>query len=113
MVATLVKERKKKMTNVEFQKKLVELYALHPIINKSERKTFNELLYVLRKDYSVTDYNINTFYGDEMSCITSAKECFVPVRDLARHVSKVEYDEFFNDAEFGYDGICLTVWLED
>ena len=36
------------------------------------------------------------------------------VKELAMHVKKVEVDEEdFGDDDFKYDGICLTVWLED
>jgi hypothetical protein len=104
----------KNMTNAEFQKKLEEMYASHPIITKGPRKTFNELTWVLRQDD--VDYNINIVpYNDDNGwlCIPSVKECFIPVRDLAMHVVKVEFDEDFNDDDFDYNGICLTVWLED
>jgi hypothetical protein len=47
-------------------------------------------------------------------CITSVKECFIPVKTLAKHVKKIEVEEIEDDGdEFKYDGICLTVWLED
>ena len=102
------------MTNAEFQKKLEGMYAEHPFIDRHKTKTFNELVWILRQDS--VDYNINIHpYNDDMGwmCIPSVKECFIPVRDLAMHVSKVEFDEYFNDEDFGYDGICLTVWLEE
>lgn len=102
------------MTNADFQKKLEVMYASHSFITKGPRKTFNELAWVLRQDD--VDYNVNIVpYNDDTRwlCIPSIKECFIPVRDLAMHVSKVEFDEDFNNDDFGYDGICLTVWLED
>ena len=109
-----VGERKTTMTNKDFQKKLEEMYASHSFITKGPRKTFNELVWVLRQDD--VDYNVNIVpYDDDARwlCIPSIKECFIPVRDLAMHVSKVEFDEEFNNDDFGYDGICLTVYLED
>lgn len=102
------------MTNAEFQKKLEEMYTSHFFITKDRNKTFNELVWTLRQDD--VDYNINIHpYEDDMGfvCIPSVKECFIPVKELAKHVSKVEFDEYFNDEDFDYNGICLTVWLED
>lgn len=100
------------MTNAEFQQKLEGMYASHSFITKGRNKTFNELVYTLRQDD--VDYNISIPpYEDDMGwvCIPSVKECFIPVKELAKHVSKVELDEF--DDDFEYEGICLTVWLED
>lgn len=101
------------MTNADFQKRLEEMYKSHPIITKGPRKTFNELVWVLRQHD--IDYNINIppYNGDNRwMCIPSVKECFIPVKDLAMHVSKVELDEMEDD-DFEWDGICLTVWLEE
>lgn len=98
------------MTNVEFQSKLEAMYSVHPIIAKKANKTFNELVWILRQDD--VDYNISIPpYEDDMGwmCIPSIKECFIPVKTLAKHVSKVELDE----DEFECEEICLTVWLED
>ena len=98
------------MTNVEFQKKLEAMYAEHPIVGKSKRKTFNELVWMLRQDD--VDYNISIPpYKEDMGwmCIPSVKECFIPVNTLAMHVKEVEVDE----DDYGYDGICLTVCLEE
>lgn len=100
------------MTNVEFQKKLEAMYAEHPIVGKSQRKTFNELTWMLRQDD--VDYNISIPpYEEDMGwlCIPSVKECFIPVKDLAMHVKEVKVDESVGD-EF-FDGICLTVTLEE
>lgn len=98
------------MTNAEFQKYLQDIYDSHDIIGKSKVKTLNELLYMLRMDDSVTDYNVNLIIDGEtgIGCIPSVKECFVPVRDLAMHVKAVECDEY----DYGFDGLCLTVYLE-
>lgn len=101
------------MTNVEFQKKLEKMYASHSFITKGPKKTFNELVWVLRQDD--VDYNISIPpYKDGMGwiCIPSVKECFIPVKELAAHVVDVELDECEGD-DFEYEGICLTVRLED
>ena len=98
------------MTNAEFQKKLTEMYESHLVTKTSVKKTFNELVWVLRQDD--VDYNISIPpYTDNMgwTCIPSVKECFIPVRDLAKHIKKVELDE----DDFECDEICLTVYLED
>ena len=98
------------MTNAEFQIKLQGIYAQYPIICKPERKTLNILLYVLRMDESVTDYNINIIHEDgRLVCIPSVKECFVSISELAMHVKSVECDEY----DYGFDGLCLTVHVED
>ena len=97
------------MTNLEFQKKLEEMYSKHSTTKKSKQKTFNELVHVLRQDD--VDYNISIPpYDYDMGwlCIASVKECFIPVKVLAMHVKEVELEE----DDFGYDGVCLTVTLE-
>lgn len=101
------------MTNVEFQQKLEGMYASHSFITKGPRKTFNELVWILRQDD--VDYNISIPpYKEDMGwlCIPSVKECFIPVKALAMHVKEVEFDEC-EDYGFEYDGICLTVCLEE
>ena len=100
------------MTNAEFQKKLEKMYESHSIITKEKRKTFNELVWTLRQDN--VDYNISIppYKEDGWLCIPSIKECFIPVKWLAMHVKEVEIDEYEDD-DFEYDGICLTVRLED
>lgn len=100
------------MTNTEFQQKLEEMYASHSFITKGPRKTFNELIWTLRQDD--VDYNISIPpYEEDMGwvCIPSVKECFIPVKELAMHVARVEFDEIFgNDPDC--DEICLNVYLE-
>ena len=100
------------MTNTEFQHYLNGLYEHHSIIAKSRKKTFNELVYVLRQDN--VEYNISIPpYKEDMGwlCIPSVKECFIPVSTLAMHVKEVVCEQW--DDDFEYDGICLTVWLEE
>ena len=92
------------MTNKEFQVKLQEMYNEHPMIARSKKKTVNELLYVLRMDKE-NDYNISILEDGFWSCVPSVKECFVPVKTLARHVKSVQFDE----DDYGCEEICLTV----
>ena len=98
------------MTNSEFQKKLKTMYASYPFICKPEKKTVNILFYVLRRDVGVTDYNINLITEDGRTlCVPSVRETFVPVSSLALHVKEVECEE----DDYGFDGLCLTVYLEE
>ena len=95
------------MTNVEFQAKLEAMYAQHPMIARSNPKSLNELMYVLRmegdRDYSISD--------NEGGCIPSVRETFVPTRILAKKVVSIEWEEF-DDDEFGSYG-AIVVDLED
>lgn len=92
------------MTNKEFQAKLQAMYNEHPMIARSEKKTVNELFYVLRMD-NENDYNVSINEDGFISCIPSVKECFIPVRTLAKHVKKVECDE----EDYGCKEICINV----
>lgn len=78
------------MTNTEFMKKLDEMYAKHPMIARSNPKSLNELMYVLRMEGD-RDYSISTNDG---GCIPSVRETFVPSRDLAKKVMSIEWEEF-------------------
>lgn len=101
------------MTNAEFQEKLTKMREEHHLIAGGPKLTFNTLVWLLRNDD--VDYNISIPpYKDGMGwlCVCSVKECFIPVKELAMHVQKVEVDECADD-DFEYDGICLTVWLEE
>ena len=98
------------MTRNEFFKRLNNLIAAHPIIAKSKRKTLNELLYVLRMDKE-HDYCINVddpAAENRWLCIPSVKECFVPVRDLKKHVRSVDFDEMGE----GSEAVCIVVVVE-
>ena len=94
------------MTNKEFQTRLQEMYEAHPLIAKREKKTVNELFYVLRRD-DENDYNINVNDNGFMVNVSSVKESFVPVRILAKHVKKVTCEE-----DYGYAKICLVLVTE-
>ena len=91
------------MTNVEFQAKLEEMYAKHPMIARSKTKSLNELMYVLRiegdRDYSISD--------NEGGCIPSVRETFVPTRWLAKKVVSIEWEEF-EDEEYGTYGSIMV-----
>ena len=95
------------MANAEFQAKLEAMYANHPMIARSNPKSLNELMYVLRmegdRDYSISD--------NEGGCIPSVRETFVPVRTLAKKVVAIEWEEF-EDEEYGSYG-AIIVDLED
>ena len=98
------------MTNKEFQIKLQEMYAEHPVLARSKQKTVNELIYMLRMDKE-NDYNVNLVEDGAWSCIPSVKECFIPVKTLALHVKSIELDE--TDYGFEVKEICLTVVTEN
>lgn len=98
------------MTKAEFFNHLNALIESHPIIAKSKRKTLNELCYVLRMDKD-NDYNISvkdTTDNNAWTCIPSVKECFIPVRDLKKHVKSVDFDE----EDCGCKEICIEVVVE-
>lgn len=95
------------MTNVEFINKLDTMYAKHPMIARSNPKSLNELMYVLRMEGD-RDYSISTNDG---GCIPSVRKTFVPTRTLAKKVSSIEWEEF-EDEEYGTVG-AIIVDLED
>jgi hypothetical protein len=82
------------MTNAEFQVKLEKMYQEHPIIAKRKQKTLNELVYTLRM--SGENYQLNTFDADSpcsWGVIPGVQDTFIPVKDLAKKVVSVEFDE--------------------
>jgi hypothetical protein len=95
------------MTNTEFMNKLDTMFAKHPMIARSNPKSLNELMYVLRMEGD-RDYSISTNDG---GCIPSVRETFVPTRSLAKKVMSIEWEEF-EDEEFGTIG-AIIVDLED
>ena len=98
------------MTRAEFFNRLNALFAEHPMIAKSKRKTVNEFLYVLRMDKEY-DYNVSIkdpSAKNQWTCIPSVRECFVPVKDLKKHVKSVEFDE----DDYGCEEICITIVVE-
>ena len=100
------------MTNAEFQRRLEEMYNRFPgTITSKPSKTMNELVYVLRMDEEY-DYNLSIYNPilNQWLCIPSVKECFIPVRTLARHVKMVKIDD---DDDFKCPEIFLTIVVED
>ena len=99
------------MTNAEFQVKLEEMYSKHSLISKRKQKTMNELVYTLRmsgENYqlTVTEQSKPNSFG----CIPGVIDTFIPVKDLAKKVVSVEFDEeTYND--FGIK--LLLVEVED
>lgn len=82
------------MTNAEFQVKLKNMYADFPHIARSKQKTLNELVYVLRM--TGEDYQLNTFEEgrpNSWGVIPGVQETFIPVKDLAKKVVSIEFDE--------------------
>ena len=98
------------MTNVEFQTKLDAMFAKHPILEKSNPKSLNELIYVLRVEDDV-DYQVITNTG---MCIPSVREAFIPVTWLAKKVTSIEYMSYDDEYEgkFIHQDIVI-VDLED
>ena len=97
------------MTNVEFQAKLQQMYKENPMIARSKKKTVNEIFYLLRMDKEC-DYNISLIEDGVWSCICSVKECFIPVKTLARHVKSIVCDDAEENP--GCPEICLTIVTE-
>lgn len=95
------------MTNTEFQTKLDAMYAKHPMIARSNPKSLNELVYVLRMEGD-RDYSISSNDG---MCIPSVRETFIPSRDLAKKVISIDWEEF-EDEEYGICG-AIIVDLEE
>ena len=94
------------MANAEFMTKLDAMYAKHPMIARSNPKSLNELMYVLRMEGD-RDYSISTTDG---SCIPSVRETFVSSRDLAKKVVSIEYEEFedeYNGETYQYSSIIV------
>lgn len=96
------------MTKEEFQARLDALYKENPMIARSKKKTVNEVIYVLRQDKEF-DYCISMQEDAAWTCIPSVKECFIPVRTLARHVKEVVFDEQDDECK----EVCLTFVVED
>ena len=98
------------MTNKEFQARLQQMYEENPMIARSKKKTVNEIFYLLRMDKE-NDYNISLVEDGVWTCICSVKECFVPVRTLAKHIKSIVCDD--EDDGFDCPEICLTIVAEE
>lgn len=80
------------MTNNEFNLWLNKEFAKYPMLAKSNPKSLNELVYVLRM--SEMDFCLNTIEENGVfGCIPSVKETFIPTRSLAQKIKHMEYDE--------------------
>ena len=82
------------MTNAKFQVELEKMYAEHSVIAKRKQKTVNELVYTLRM--SGENYQLNLVDKSEVGrfvCIPGVQDTFIPVKDLAKKVVSVEFDE--------------------
>lgn len=80
------------MTNNEFNLWLEKEFEKYPSLAKSNPKSINELVYVLRM--SEYDFCINTSDGSNaFGCIPSVKEAFIPSWMLAQKIKSMEYDE--------------------
>jgi hypothetical protein len=80
------------MTNNEFLAKLNKLFELHMPI-PSKKMTVNELIFVLRHDNEVEDYNLNINSKSLGFSFGLAKESFFPIRHLALKIDSIEYEE--------------------
>ena len=93
------------MTNAEFQTKLEAMFAKHPMLARSNPKSLNELMYVLRMEGD-RDYSISTNDG---SCIPSVRETFVPSRELAKKVMSIEWEEYEDEENGTYGAIFIDL----
>ena len=95
------------MTNNEFNLWLEKEFEKYPSLAKSNPKSINELVYVLRM--SDHDFCLNTTDGNgSFVCIPSVKETFIPTRMLAPKIKAIEYDEETFE-EFGTHLIIIEV----
>ena len=80
------------MTNIEFLAKLNKLTKEHlPIVSK--KMTINELIWVLRHDEEVEDYNLNINSKSKGFIFGLLKESFTPTKILALKIDSIEYEE--------------------
>ena len=80
------------MTNAEFHAKLDKMFSEHLPIH-SKTITINELIYVLRHDNEVGDYNLNIISTSKGFSFGMLKESFFPTRTLALKIKSIEYEE--------------------
>jgi hypothetical protein len=93
------------MTRSEFFGKLNEMFGKHPMIAKSNPKTLNELMYVLRMEGD-RDYAISTNDG---SCIPSVRETFVPVKLLSKKILSIDWHEEVDEKYGTYNAIIVNL----
>lgn len=97
------------MTNKEFQIELDNMYNKYSMIRNRKQKTVNELVFVLR----MTGENYQLDLTDKANpnscvCIPGVIDCFIPVKDLAKKVVNVEFDEETYN-EFGIKLLLVEV----
>ena len=80
------------MTNNEFMTKLNAMFKKHLPIAK-QPITINELVYVLRHDNDVEDYNVNINSKSQGFSFGFVKDCFYPTRQLALTIKSIAYEE--------------------
>ena len=81
------------MTNNEFLAALNKAFAKHTMLAKSNPKSINELLYVLRMEFD-NDFCISIpEKNGAWNCIPSSKETFIPTKTLARKIDSINYEE--------------------
>ena len=80
------------MTNKEFQTKFNAMFTKHPMLARSNPKSLNEIVYVLRIEGD-QDYCINTTNGE---CIPSVRETFIPSHWLSKKVISIDWEEYEN-----------------
>lgn len=85
------------MTNNEFMTKLNAMFKKHLPIAKHPI-TINELVYVLRHDNDVEDYNVNINSKSQGFSFGYVKDCFYPTRQLALKINSITYEEDKNSA---------------
>lgn len=97
------------MTNAEFQQKLKAMTKEYlPIVSK--QMTVNELVWVLRHDKDVEDYNLNINSESQGFTFGLLKESFTPTRILALQIKSIEYEEDdYEDEEMRSPYPCLIV----
>lgn len=99
------------MTNAEFKTKLTEAFNTHMFMNKRDRHTINELIYVLNHDnaFKDKDYNISICKKNgEWWCIPTL-DAFVSIPTLS-----VWFDDERVEFEVEECGVekynCITVY---
>lgn len=98
------------MTNNEFLRELNKAFEKYPMLAKSNPRSINELLYVLRMEFD-NDFCISIpEKNGAWSCIPSSRETFISSKTLARKISNIEYEEEA-DKDFGTI-YCLTIYTK-
>jgi hypothetical protein len=99
------------MTNAEFRITLTKAFNTHMFMDKRDRHTVNELLYILRhhNEFGRKDYNISICkLNGEWSCIPTL-DAFVSIPYLSVWFEdeRVEFEvEEFGEEKFN----CITVY---